>query len=1201
MKINDILTIDLTEDIKSVINLEDVSESEIMSEIENYIVTDGLAKEYADFVSAFTSNIAETGVWISGFYGSGKSYFGKMLGYMLCNRMIAGTRSRDRILQRFTGINDEALIRNVISRLNTIKCRVVFLNIASQNTSKGLAFTLFRNFLKSLELPENEHGFLLYQLMIKNKQLNIYDYINNAIGKNWGVLKTKMIEYANLVKQIYIQKGNSESDYNNLFTSILRDIDQFSASRLKEELSNYLEINKDEKIVFIFDEASEAILQKKYGLLDLEGISESLSILGGKVWTIAIAQERLDDVINNSNVDKAKLTKVTDRFKTKIHLESTEVDIIIRSRLLSKKENAQRSLADNYMKNSGKIADHTALNAASIVKTDSVNKYVTYYPFYKYQFDLMQNFLFGTKGLTSTKVAARGMIITTYDILKRELHDEELFSIVAGWQISRQADTQPLVSLVNRYDNAERILKNNHSPIPGRLLLETIHFLAGSNVHVTLPNITKSFIKNPEDYHKVHDHIEKALKELIEERIVLYSNNTYRITSDIEQRLLDEMKGFNVQGFVKKKRIIEAYKVSYFVKSLVRITDNNMPYDFYITTDNDEELNSHVQKHMKIKIKSLYTISDNRTADIDTIRIQYQNDKDTIWLVPDNSRFSEIDKLIDEIERISYLEDKYKDPQSEEGKILSSFSSVKAQKENDLKDLVEKSLQNALSIYLYEVFQLSKDNWQIVMQDIQKKTAQNIYEKRLSSKLSDDIAGKVIKEANDARLHTYFDADDFKFFNKSGIFIGDNLKVTEELLFRIRNTFIDGVTLENDLLQPPTGFAFGTVISAMAALMRAGKVIAKYNGSEKFSWRDEGVSTIFSKANEFRKAGFKAVSKSLSAQQKNEIVNTLRNLQFEKYIHDRKIDWNTNDFDLVNAIKEFAKEFYNKVIYMQNHNKDFDVFFHELETKKELLDNFTGVVSESNYIEKAESFLSNKEDYLNAVHDIEKSDIFIRNNLENLRYMNEFVSGVCDELKKAAIVNDSLDELSIQFKNLYGKEAIKNYSIMQGIAQKIKDEYFKLMKTAAQSMTEKYTRLKDNAVSIVEEIGKLPAGLNDEALKRSKEIIQYANQRVLDRVEIDYDVKDKSSRFTYSEILSSVELFNSKTTDLDILKAGLVRELPPEYETGNSDKPTAIKNISRVLPDRKIKVSEYRKWLQHELKTLAGLRDDDEIEFKKGQ
>ena len=64
--------------------------------------------------------------------------------------------------------------------------------------------------------------------------------------------------------------------------TIRRDIDQFSAARLRDEFEKYLHINKNEKIILFFDEASEAITQEKFSLLDLEGISESLSSLRAK-------------------------------------------------------------------------------------------------------------------------------------------------------------------------------------------------------------------------------------------------------------------------------------------------------------------------------------------------------------------------------------------------------------------------------------------------------------------------------------------------------------------------------------------------------------------------------------------------------------------------------------------------------------------------------------------------------------------------------------------------------------------------------------------------------------------------------------------------------------------------------------------------------------------------------------------------------
>ena len=84
-KINEILTLDLAEDIKNVIDLEDRSEQEIQLELESYIVTEGIGRHLYNFANQLTSNIKETGVWISGFYGSGKSYFGKMLGYIFAD------------------------------------------------------------------------------------------------------------------------------------------------------------------------------------------------------------------------------------------------------------------------------------------------------------------------------------------------------------------------------------------------------------------------------------------------------------------------------------------------------------------------------------------------------------------------------------------------------------------------------------------------------------------------------------------------------------------------------------------------------------------------------------------------------------------------------------------------------------------------------------------------------------------------------------------------------------------------------------------------------------------------------------------------------------------------------------------------------------------------------------------------------------
>ena len=430
--IKDILKLDLQEDIKNVIDLEDKSQDEIQSEIESYIITDGLGKHLSKFVSQYTSNIKETGVWLSGFYGSGKSYFGKMLGYLIDNPMINGTSARDRFMPRLAGVANQSLIENDIRKLDSINSKVIFLDIAKQNTDNGLAFTLFSNFLKSLGFRDDRYGYMEYELFIDDK----YDFLKHKakelFGKDWEEIKKSNREIARAMRRVYAAMDYSEAEYEDTQDTYSKAIQSFDAGKFKEELEKYLVKFPDQNLVFVFDEASEAISQKKFNLLDLEGIAESLSSISNKVWTIAIAQEKLDDVIHNANVNKSQLTKVTDRFKTKMHLESTEVDVIIRNRLLLKKDEAHASLVDYFKKNEGSISDATNLKSTFPTKTESAEQFATYYPFHKYQFDLLQKFLFSSNALVATQIAARGMIITTFDVLRKELRDRELYNFTTA-------------------------------------------------------------------------------------------------------------------------------------------------------------------------------------------------------------------------------------------------------------------------------------------------------------------------------------------------------------------------------------------------------------------------------------------------------------------------------------------------------------------------------------------------------------------------------------------------------------------------------------------------------------------------------------------------------------------------------------------------------------------------------------------------
>lgn len=1212
MKIKDILTINLFEDITNVIDMENLQEEELLSEIDNYIVTDGLATEFDKLADVFSGNVKETGIWLSGFYGSGKSYLGKLWGYILSNPIIVGTSARERILQRFTGITNEALVRNNIMALDSKNFLVVKFDIAKQNTNLGISLTMMENFLKTLNIPENAFGIMLFHMMMEEKYTDVEKFVKDKINADWISVRKNILTYSKVVKEIFLVLGNTESDYELVHGTIEKEREHYSAAKLKEELELFLSINPDREIVFLFDEASEAINQKKFSLLDLEGISEAFSAAKGRVWTMAIAQEKLDDVINNSNISRSNLTKMTDRFKTKIHIESTEVDVIIRNRLLKKTDEGVKLLESNFDQNSGKITDTAMLSGNGLTKTDKKDSYVTYYPFYKYQLQLMQNFLFGKKGYTSTNVAARGMIISAYDVLKKELQEEKVFNTANAWQMAKQAQPQPPALLVNRYDSAERVLAEKNSKISGRNLLETIHFLEDADsAPTTLGNIIKAYIRQPEEYYQIEKDIKEALDDLLEARILIVNDNQYRITSDIEQRLLDEMNEFPVQPYVKKGFLVDYYKKSSYIKQAGNIVDNGIRFDFYITTDVDDELTSPQRKNLKCKIKSIYNISDDRNADVNEIKNMYQNQTDLLYLVPDNSRFAEIDKLITEIKRIEYIIEKYPRSDIEEAQYIRNFTTIKEAKEDTLKSLIEKALKNGSIIYLFNVFLLNEDNATTVLTEQEKAVVKNVYTKRLSIQIKkEEIASKVIKEANGAKLHTYFADKEFEFFDANGTLIGDKLRVSEEVLNLMKNAFVDGATLETKLLTPPTGFMYATVVTTVAALMRGGRIIAKFNGAEKYSYRDLDVENIFKTANNFRKSSFKAIIKSLSASQKNEIVVVLKDYDVDDR-NGKKIDWNTNDYDLVFAISKTAESFAQKISTWKDTYGKFDVYYPEMKDVEAILRGFVSNVNDKNYIDKAEYFLANKDSYMEAIEKVMMCADFIKIKQPKVEQWQSFVTEVCDDIKKAAKTIPAITIASDEFDVLFSSDLIKKYGELQKLYQVIHDEYFKKFTEAAKIMSEKYKVLSESAKKLAEEIDLLKIVENAVAKNKVSTILAFAESRICEKPSISNTIKEDTTKMTYSEVLSANDMFGQRETELSIVDAQLIRKkpepvvvtLPVNDEVSPTPKPEQDVQqpksitVKRDLPAPGITVAEYKDWLLQELKTLSGMKYTDKITF----
>ncbi len=1192
-KIKDLLQLDLTEDIKDVIDLEDHSEKELKYEIENYIVTAKISSHLTNFINLYQSNIKETGVWLSGFYGSGKSYLGKMLGYLLENRNVNGTPFRDRFIQRLAGLPNASIIENDILGLDHFDTTVVFLDIAKQNTKNGFAWTLFKNFLRTLGFLDDVFGYMEYGLFLNGEYDKFKANVKKIMGDDWENIQKNPLQVAQTVRRVLTQTIWDESTYIETKQYLDDRIKNYDAAKFRDELENYLSKNPEKRIAFFIDEVSEAVGQRKIDLLELEGISEALSnVPDGTVWTVAIAQEKLDDVIQNASINIQELNKVTDRFKTKIHLSSEEVDTVIKKRLLLKESSSETDLQKYYKENSGSIMVSTNLNAKFPTKTETAEDFSVYYPFHKYQFELLQKFLFAVQQKARTGGTERGMIIAAHTVLK-SIKDIETYHFASADTLVDGGKKVLEGELERKFILADRVLEQSESEISGTKLMKTIYLLnEAADVPASAENIAKLYITDLNGYYNTKPKIEVALKALCEANLLLEKNGLYKITSDLEQKLIEEMNQVSVEFHYKRRELVENLKNLSFVSDISHFIFEGSGYNFHIASVQGDEIKSSSDKNINIQIASLYTVDSDRDEFIERIKFETQGNQGTGTLIPAMNHNMEIDKLIEEIYRYKALEDRYANDDDEKIRsIIKDFTITKQNRIKELNRLLEKSYKSGTLIYQFEESNLTDTNFITVMQAVQKKIISNTYTDRLTFQLTEDVGLKVLKEKDPKKLKGLFSNQEFAFFDSDGNFVGEGLKVVEKVTEQITSMYLEGQELERRLSGPPTNYAFGTIQTVLAVLMRAGRASMKYGGNTHFSFTDDEVLTVFSKSRDFKKASFKAITSALSTRQKQELVEHLKHLKVKKHLN-RDFGYSTNAIELVTIISALADHFIQKINEEKRRNADFDTYFPGISEHLNNLTPFSIKITGDNYKEKAEDFLGGYGAFKTAIESINEVLEFITTRLSKVQQFRDFISHIITELEKLGgeYKNNRIFEIQTDFIAKFHESVVNNYISLEKNYQAVKDEYHSLMKGKHQEMGNLYEGLKTKAEDAVRKITEVDEELNVGILSQLRDMIADAEKHICEDLKIGYETDCQNCHFSLNEIISanqSIQLHSDRI-------AQILTQV--QYPGGAGDyKP---KEINLKADTGKFTVGQYRKKLQDKLEQVKDLSVDDIVVVK---
>ena len=99
MRIQQMFYDDIDRKINGVVKVDQDAADVLKQEVQEYVITRDIRKHmitfFNNYAESFREPTADVGVWISGFFGSGKSHFLKMLSYLLENKEVDGKKVED--------------------------------------------------------------------------------------------------------------------------------------------------------------------------------------------------------------------------------------------------------------------------------------------------------------------------------------------------------------------------------------------------------------------------------------------------------------------------------------------------------------------------------------------------------------------------------------------------------------------------------------------------------------------------------------------------------------------------------------------------------------------------------------------------------------------------------------------------------------------------------------------------------------------------------------------------------------------------------------------------------------------------------------------------------------------------------------------------------------------------------------------------
>lgn len=398
-KIHDFFRRDINRTIEKVIDYYAQDQERLAREVGEYEITENIESCFRRFLDVYgegvrSGQVTEVGIWVSGFYGSGKSSFTKYLGAALdpsCK--IHDKPFLDLLSDRFPRNEIPAALRTVAKRYPT---EVVLLDLAAEqlaeSASAPVSTVLYWKVLQKANFSKEKK---LAQLEFTLEKMGRYEEFKNKykarFGKEWEKIHNDPLigvsHAAEIVPEILPEDFPTPESFRGLRFEEARDIRDLAG--LIIDICRRR--NGRENILFLIDEAGQYVAPRGELILNLDGLARNLKELGkGKVWIVATGQQTLSEIVEKAAHNSAELNKLRDRFPITINLDASDIRVITHRRLLDKSEEGRKRLEDLFKESGQSMVTHTRLSGTALFKSDpDAGTFVKLYPFLPQHFDLL--------------------------------------------------------------------------------------------------------------------------------------------------------------------------------------------------------------------------------------------------------------------------------------------------------------------------------------------------------------------------------------------------------------------------------------------------------------------------------------------------------------------------------------------------------------------------------------------------------------------------------------------------------------------------------------------------------------------------------------------------------------------------------------------------------------------------------------------